>query len=78
MQEQEIKIRFDAGELNGCSATRAPMDSKKWILHFYSRKSSKPINLETQRGGIREFKTLDAVAAVVQRVGFRTFTTHLV
>ena len=78
MQESEIKIRFDAGELNACIATRSPMDSKKWIVHFYSRKSSKQINLETQRGGVREFKTLDAVAKLVDKVGFKSYTVHLV
>lgn len=78
MQEQEIKIRFDAGELNGCIATRSPMDSSKWIVHFYSRVSSKQINLETQRGGVRQFKTLEALASLVNKVGFKSFTVHLV
>lgn len=78
MQEGEIKIRFDAGELNACIATRSPMNSKTWILHFYSRSSSKQIILETQRGAVREFKTLDAIAVLVHKIGFKSYSTHLV
>lgn len=74
MQLNEVKIRFESGDLKGCEVFRVPL-AQAWSLHFTSA-SVGVQGLDTQRGKLREFKTLDAISALVSEIGFKRFTVH--
>jgi len=69
MQLSEIKMLFDNGALRDASVSRAVMQDG-WCVSF-GRVGRESVTMDTQRGSVRVFKTLDAAAAVVEEIGFR-------
>lgn len=75
MQLSEVKIRFETGDLKACDVYRVPL-GQSWSLHFMSSSSGNQ-SLDTQRGGLREFKTLDSAVALMTEIGFKKITVHI-
>lgn len=77
MQIPKIKVLADAGAVRKVEAV-----SKKkggWVVWItYSHQDGKQREaLERQRGGVRRFATLDAVANTLAVVGLRTFRVKI-
>ncbi|NVK02703.1 MAG: plasmid replication protein RepB [Oceanospirillaceae bacterium] len=68
MQEKEIKIRFDAGDLKAASVVKAPLENG-WNL-LVTDKNKLAIPVERKRGGIRLFKMIDAACSTAREIGF--------
>jgi hypothetical protein len=69
MQETEIKLLFECGNLKTATITKVPL-ADGWCLQF-ARKGGGCEVLDSQRVSPRTFKTLDAAFQAVNRVGFR-------
>lgn len=72
MQEADIRLLFDCGNLESVMITRAPL-VEGWCLQF-SRKGGGCEALDSQRVSPRTFKTLDAAFLAASRIGFREAT----
>lgn len=69
MQESEVKLLFETGDLKEALITSYPM-KEGWCLQF-NRKRGNAVALDAQRVSPRLFKTLDSAFSVAKRVGFR-------
>lgn len=67
MQLSEIKMLFENGVLR--DAYILPLLGE-WVIEC-TRHAGDSVALETQRGGVRRFKTLDAAYGVVREIGFQ-------
>jgi len=67
MQLSEIRMLFENGVLR--DAYILPLMGE-WVIEI-TRHAGESIALESQRGGVRKFKTLDAAYGVVREVGFQ-------
>ncbi len=72
-----IQALFDGGTLKAAKALPVPMQSGLYHLHLYGQNGSHVAALEAQRGGLREFKTLDACASMARRIGFSQLAVTL-
>lgn len=75
MQESEVKLLFDAGNLKSVTVVNAPM-AKGYHLLFTS-KSGEQITIEKQRGDLRTFKTLQGAISTAYDIGFRDIRVAL-
>lgn len=68
---------FALGVLESCEIrqTFGPFDG--WTVEFFGKLGNARPLLETARGDIRQFKTLDAAAAAAREVGFVRFAVLL-
>lgn len=66
MKLDRLKLLFDEGALRS-AAIRPYMG--KWVIEI-EKKSGERVPLETQRGEIRQTKTLDAAWKAVEQIGF--------
>ncbi|KHT63848.1 hypothetical protein RJ45_09590 [Photobacterium gaetbulicola] len=69
MQEKDIKLLFDAGDLTRADIVPLPMEAG-WGLQFNRRKGH-PVMMDAQRVQPRRFKTLDAAYKTLIHIGFR-------
>lgn len=69
MQESELRILFDSGDLKTAAIVNVPM-SRDWCLQF-TRKNGQEVLLDSQRVTPRRFKTLDAAFSSALSLGFR-------
>jgi len=69
MQEAEVRLLFECGDLKTATITQVPLVDG-WCLQF-SRKGGGCELLDSQRVSPRVFKTLDAAFQAANRVGFR-------
>ena len=70
MKLSRAKDLLEFGVLRGVEITANPMDSG-WILQLAGRSGEMHV-LETDRGGVRVFKTLDAAFKLCEEIGFET------
>jgi len=75
MQESEIRMLFDAGNLKSVTVVNAPM-AKGYLLQF-AAKSGEQILIEKQRGDLRTFKTLQGAISTAYEIGFRDIKVTL-
>lgn len=73
---KDIELLMAAGALKSATASHQPMFGG-WTLIFNGKKKDEHYQLHTQRGEARMFKTLDAVAKLVKKVGFADFTVDV-
>lgn len=75
MKLDKLKLLFESGGLKDATAISAPMTDGKWLVTFSSRTAAgwDVVTMTSDRGGSREFSTLDTVSRVVSAVGFREF-----
>ena len=71
MEEKEAVIRFDSGQFKRAIVMPAPMVQNQWVLQL-ERKDKSTAVISLQRGGVRQFKTIDAAYRVALRIGFRS------
>lgn len=77
IQEATLRALAAAGSVRELVAQRVRSgDGLAWVLIVGAGVHQAP--LERQRGGTREFKTLDAVAALVDSLGGSGFTVRLI
>ena len=72
MKERDARLLMDVGALHGATVTPAPMEPARWAILLH-RADGQEVQLERQRGGLRTFATLDAAAAALGALGFRSF-----
>lgn len=65
MQAKILKEFFDLGVVSAVTVTPEPM-SKGWILSFRVKGQDTP--LETARGGVRVFSSLDTLMGTVEQI----------
>lgn len=70
MKLSRAKDLLEFGVVRGVEITTNPMASG-WILQLAGR-SGEMHTLETDRGGVRVFKTLDAAFKLCEEIGFET------
>lgn len=77
MQEKELKLLFDAGDLQKAYLIPAIME-EGWMLSVKRKGRETLENLETKRGERRVFKTVDAAWRTTREIGFSaaTITIH--
>ena len=76
-QQHVIQELINSGVIQSVRAAPVPMSNTGYNLYFYDKKASIAAILATQRGDLRDFKTLDAVAALVRNMGLSTFAVTL-
>lgn len=76
MQAKLIKEFFERGIIAGAKILPEPM-SKGWILSF-AVKGSEDVVLETARGGVRVFSSLDTAVSSIEGITGRKPTSMLV
>lgn len=74
---KEIQLLFDDGSMNQCTITDAPLAEGLYNLCFARRGKKEDVLLETQRGGVRNFKSYDAAILVAKEVGFRNISIEV-
>lgn len=68
IQEATLRALVDAGSVRELVAQRVSRgDGFAWVLQVRAGINEAP--LQKQRGGVREFKSLDAVAALIDSLG---------
>lgn len=72
MQAKILKEFFDLGVVSAVKVTPEPM-SKGWILSFTVKGQDTP--LETARGGLRVFSSLDTLVGAVEQITGRKPTS---
>ena len=72
IQEQTLRALVAAGSVSELTAQRSQAG---WVLIVRVGTGHTP--LELQRGGPREFKSLDVLAALVESVGLANFSVTL-
>lgn len=74
----KAKNYFELGVLKD-AAVLAPVLSKGWSIVFTinTPEGDKLATLATQRGNDREFKTLDAAAKTIEKIGLKKFNVGL-
>lgn len=76
-QQHVIQELIDTGVIQTVRAAPVPMSNDGYNLYFYDKKAVNVAVLAAQRGGMRDFKTLDAVAAFVKKMGLSTFSVTI-
>lgn len=77
IQEPTLRTLVAAGAVRELVAQRVKSgDGFAWVLQVKTGMNEAP--LEKQRGGAREFKSLDALAALVDSVGLTGLSVRLV
>ena len=74
MQIPKLKVLVEAGAVREVVASY-PAEGAGWTvaITYASRAGARTEGLERQRGGVRVFATLDAVARVLAGLGLPTF-----
>lgn len=76
IQEATLRALVAAGSVRELVAQRVSRgDRLAWVLQIRAGTNDSP--LEKQRGGVREFKSLDAVATLVDSLGVCDFMVDL-
>ncbi|MFI8380711.1 hypothetical protein [Pseudomonas sp. NPDC079086] len=73
IQEQTLRALIAAGSVSDLTARRSQTG---WVLMVRVGSAEAPLQL--QRGGAREFKSLDAVANVVESLGLEQLSVRLI
>ena len=78
MQIPKLKVLVEAGAVRAVEVACAP-ESAGWTvaITYASRHGERCEALERQRGGVRVFATLDAVARAVADAGLSAFRVHV-
>lgn len=71
MQIKDFKLLFSTGDLVKAEVVPAPMESG-FNLFFYRKGRKAPEAVEAQRGGTRNFTTIDTAVANAAKVGFKS------
>lgn len=77
MELKEYKLLFTAGDLKQCQVVPVPFQQDEWMI-VLTRKNGQKRVLETQRGGMRQFKKLDAAWSAATQIGFRSIEVSTV
>jgi hypothetical protein len=77
LQEKDLKLLFEAGILKACSVTKAMMNDNAYELCI-EKKSGEAVALETQRGGVRQFKDIGSAINTASKIGFKIITVRLI
>ena len=74
MQVPKLKLLVEAGAVRDAEVTYAA-DAAGWTvaITYARRRGERREGLERQRGGVRAFATLDAVARTLTRLGLPAF-----
>ena len=78
MEIPKLKVLVEAGAVRAVEAAYRP-EAAGWIvtLTYASRRGEQGAALERQRGGLRVFATLDAVARALAGAGLSAFQVHI-
>ena len=78
MQIPKLQILIEAGAVRAVEASYAT-DTEGWTVSitYASRHGERREVLERQRGGVRVFATLDAVARSLAGLGLSAFQVHV-
>jgi hypothetical protein len=76
IQEATLRTLAAAGSVRELAAQRV-RSGDGWVWTLLVRTSINEAPLERQRGGTREFKTLDALAALVDSLGMPVLIVNL-
>jgi len=76
IQEATLRTLAATGSVRELVAQQV-RSSDGWVWVLLVRAGLNEAPLERQRGGTREFKTLDAIAALVDSLGVRVLTVKL-
>lgn len=73
MKQAQIKLLFDVGHIKKPVITHSMM-SEKWQLMFdvKEKKQDSTVVLESKRGKVREFATIEAAVRLLQEIGFKS------
>lgn len=73
MKLAQIKLLFDVGSIKKPVITHSMM-SEKWQLMFdvEREKNDSTVVLESKRGHVREFATIEAAIKLLQDIGFKS------
>ena len=78
MQVPKLKVLVEAGVVREAAASyQAELSGWTVQITYASRRGERREVLERQRGGVRVFATLDAVAHAVAGAGLNTFQVHV-
>ena len=72
MQQRELKQLNDSGEIVAVMAIKS---GDNWLIAI-DEGDTGLATIRTARGGKREFKTLDAVSAMLTEIGIKNFTVN--
>ena len=76
MEQKEMRMLFEAGDLKKCHCTKAPMQSG-WVLQFDSKSMKRVVPLHSKhKGSARIFASIDTAVSVAYRIGFKTVTVN--
>ena len=77
MQVPKLKVLVEAGAVRAVEASYAT-DAEGWTvaITYASRRGEQRAVLERQRGGVRGFATLDAVARCLAGLGLTAFRVN--
>ena len=78
MQIPKLQVLIEAGVVREVAVSYAA-DASGWTVQitYASRQGERREPLERQRGGVRVFATLDAVARAVADAGLSAFRVHV-
>lgn len=77
MQEKELRLVFESGDLIKASVISNPMDTG-YLLSFYRKSTDNPIVMHSFRDKQgRVFKTIDSAVKCACRIGFKDITVTL-
>ena len=78
MQVPKLKVLVEAGAVRAVEVAYAP-ESAGWTvaISYASRQGERREVLERQRGGVRGFATLDAVARCLAGLGLTAFRVNV-
>ena len=78
MQIPKLRVLVEAGAVRAVEVTYAAgADGWMVAITYASRRGERCEGLERQRGGVRVFATLDAVARCLAGVGLSAFQVHV-
>lgn len=77
MQEKELKLLFDSGDLNKVSVIRNMM-AEGYLLYFHRNSSNTPVIMHSFRDKDgRVFKTIDSAVKCASGIGFKDVQVSL-
>lgn len=73
MKQAQIKLLFDVGHIKKPVITHSMM-SQKWQLMFdvKEKKQERTVVLESKRGKVRQFSTIEAAIKLLEDIGFKS------
>lgn len=73
MDTKIAKLMVEWGRITGAQVVSYQEFGQGWRIEFLGEMGNETAALETARGGVREFRTLDAAAGLLAGLGIKAF-----